>query len=220
MPGFQCTADHVLPAPEQRPQQNGCDYAVHFDLSQPPKPFDVEKAPIHPRMGRISHTFARCAGVHRSDHPWHSWLAWGENAAEYARDHPWESTNLPLERLAGAEGWVALLGVTLTACTAIHVAEEHAGRRAFMRWALDKERRMHVVRVCGCAKGFDRLYPFCQPLFRETRIGSCRILAAPLAELIERLAPVFRERPGIARCSDSCLRCRDAALGGPIEMPV
>src|SRR5439155_12628373 len=59
MPGFQCAANKVLPPPEQRPQQNGCDYAIHFDLSQPPEPFDVEIAPIHPKMGRISHTFAQ-----------------------------------------------------------------------------------------------------------------------------------------------------------------
>src|SRR6185369_15129767 len=45
MPGFQCVAN-VLPPVEQRPEQNGCDYAVHFDLSKPPEPFDVEKFPI------------------------------------------------------------------------------------------------------------------------------------------------------------------------------
>jgi aminoglycoside 3-N-acetyltransferase len=220
MPGFQCAANTVLPPPEQRPQQNGCDYAIHFNLSQSPEPFDVDKAPIHPKMGRISHTFARGTGVYHSDHPWHSWLAWGENAPHYVRDHLWDTTNLPLERLAAAGGWVALLGVTLVSCTAIHIAEERAGRRPFIRWALDRQGRVRVVRVCGCAKGFDRLYPYCQTLFRETQIGPARIMAAPIAELIELLTPVFREYPSIARCSDTCLRCRDAALGGPIEKPV
>ncbi len=217
MPGFQCAADHVLPPPEQRPGQNGCDYAVHFDLSQPAEPFDVEKAPIHPKVGRVSHIFARNAGVLRSNHPWHSWLVWGENAADFVRDHPWETTSLPLERLAAAGGWVVLLGVTLSSCTAIHVAEERAGRRPFMRWALDKEGRVRVVRVCGCAKGFDQLLPYCQAIFQETWIGSSRVLAAPLSSLIESLTPVIREHPEITRCSDICLRCRDAALGGPIE---
>jgi len=216
MPGFQCAANNILPRSDQRPRQNGCDYAVHFDLSKPPEPFDVEKAPIHPRMGRISHTFARSTGVLRSNHPWHSWLAWGEDAAEFVRDHPWEFTNLPLERLAAADGWVLLLGVTLVSCTAIHIAEERAGRRPFMRWALDQDGRVRVVRVCGCAKGFDRLFPYCQKLFRECRIGSSRVLAAPITGLIARLTPVIRENPNITRCSDSCLRCRDAALGGPI----
>jgi len=220
MPGFQCAANTVLPPPEQRPQQNGCDYAIHFNLSQPPEPFDVERFPIHPKMGRISHTFARSAGVHRSNHPWHSWLAWGENATDYVRDHPWESTNRPLECLAAADGWVALLGVTLVSCTAIHLAEERAGRRPFIRWALDKEGRMRVVRVCGCGNGFDRLFPYCQTLCRETWIGPARVLAIPLAELIARLMSVIREDPNITRCSDTCLRCRDAALGGPTEKPV
>ena len=219
MPGFQCAANKVLPPPEQRPLQNGCDYAIHFDLSQPPEAFDVEKAPIHPKMGRISHTFAQSAGVCRSEHPWHSWLAWGENAADYVLEHPWDSTNLPLERLAEAGGWVALLGVTLVSCTAIHIAEERAGRRPFIRWALDQEGGVRVVRVCGCGNGFDRVYPYCQSFCQETWIGSARILAAPLAELIESLTPVIREHRNITRCSDTCLRCRDAALGGPIEKP-
>ena len=220
MPGFQCAANRVLPPPDQRPRQNGCDYAIHFDLSQPPESFDVEKVPIHPKMGRISHTFVRSAGVYRSDHPWHSWLAWGHDSADLVRDHPWDSTNRPLEHLAAAGGWVALLGVTLASCTAIHIAEERGGKRPFIRWALDKEGRMRVVRVCGCAKGFDRLFPYCGTLFQETWIGSSRVLAAPLTDLIERLTPVFRDHPDIARCSENCLRCRDAALGGPIEKPV
>src|SRR5205814_8753225 len=107
--------------------------------------------------------------------------------AEYVREHPWESTNLPLERLAADGGWVALLGVTLASCTAIHIAEERAGRRPFMRWALDKDGRMRVVRVCGCAKGFDQLLPSCQTLFRVTLIGFAWIMAAPLAELVDHL---------------------------------
>ena len=89
-----------------------------------------------------------------------------------------------------------------------------------IQFGYDGDRRVRVVRVCGCGKGFDQLYPYCQTLFRETWIGSARILAAPLAELIERLTPVIREHPNIIRCSDTCLRCQDAALDGPIEKPV
>ena len=118
---------------------------------------------------------------------------------------------------AAAGGWAVLMGVTLSSCTAIHIAEERAGRRPFMRWALDRQDRVRVVRVCGCAKGFDHLFPHCQALFREGWIGSSRVLTAPLSSLIERLTPVIREHPAITRCSDSCLRCRDAELGGPIE---
>src|SRR5438445_7360587 len=108
-------------------------------------------------MGVISQTFARCNGVLRTNHPWHSWLGWGERVEEILEPHPWNSTNPPLERLADAGGWVVLLGVTLSASTAIHVAEERAGRRPFIRWAVDRDRAIRLVRVAGCAKGFDRL---------------------------------------------------------------
>src|ERR1039458_8458363 len=39
MPGFQCAAK-IVPPPEKRYHRNGCDYAVHFDFVNPPRPFD------------------------------------------------------------------------------------------------------------------------------------------------------------------------------------
>src|SRR5213593_288443 len=57
MPGFQCAAK-ILPPPEKRYRQNGCDYAVHFDFVDPPRPFDVQTAPLHPKMGVVCQTFS------------------------------------------------------------------------------------------------------------------------------------------------------------------
>src|SRR2546422_1146740 len=80
MPGFQCAAK-ILPPPERRYRQNGCDYAVHFDFVNQPRPFDVEAAPLHLKMGAVCQTFSKMPGVLRSYHPWHSWLGAGEHAA-------------------------------------------------------------------------------------------------------------------------------------------
>ena len=217
MPGFQCAAK-ILPPPEKRYRQNGCDYAVHFDFVNPPRPFDVSAAPLHPKMGMVCHTFARQPGTRRSDHPWHSWLGTGEHAAPWLADHPWESTNRPLESLAAAGGFVLLLGVDLASCTAVHVAEERAGRRPFIRWAMDSERVIREVATSGCAKGFNALAPHCRHLFRVERIGGCVAQAAPLGALIECLAPVIRAQPELTRCTPDCLRCRDAILCGPVPL--
>src|SRR5205814_3585552 len=70
MPGFQCAA-RILPPPDKRYRQNGCDYSVHFDLHNPPRPYVVETAPLHPKMGAVCQTFAAQPGVLRSNHPWH-----------------------------------------------------------------------------------------------------------------------------------------------------
>jgi aminoglycoside 3-N-acetyltransferase len=217
MPGFQCAAK-IPPPPEKRYRQNGCDYAVHFDFVNPPRPFDVHAAPLHPKMGMICQAFARQPDTLRSYHPWHSWLGAGGHAAAWLADHPWDTANRPLESLAAAGGFVLLLGVNLASCTAVHVAEERAGRRPFIRWAMDSRGVLREVATSGCAKGFDALAPFCRHLFRVERIGECLAQAAPLRELSDCLAPVIRAQPELTRCSPDCLRCHDAILCGPLPL--
>jgi len=216
MPGFQCAAK-ILPCPERRYRQNGCDYTVHFDFTNPPRPFDVEAAPLHPKMGAICQAFALQPGVARSYHPWHSWLGTGESAGAWLADHPWESTNRPLESLAAAGGFVLLLGVDLSSCTAVHVAEECAGRRPFIRWAMDSCGIIREVATSGCAKGFTALDPHCRHLFKVQQIGRCLAKTAPIAELVDCLAPIVRAQPELTRCSPDCLRCHDEILNGPLQ---
>jgi aminoglycoside 3-N-acetyltransferase len=216
IPGFQYAASVPPPMPHP-PQRNGCDYRVHFDWVNPPKPYRVAEVPIRPSIGLVGRAFAEQPGVHRSVHPWHSWSAWGRHAEELVRDHTWTAANLPLERLAALGGWVVLIGATLASCTAIHSAEERAGRAAFIRWAMDDTGAIREVRANSCGKGFVRLAPLCEAWFRTARIGEAQVMAAPLTKLIEQLAPVIRARPDCTICSPACLRCNDSAAGGPVE---
>jgi aminoglycoside 3-N-acetyltransferase len=215
MPGFQYAAS-VPPPMNPPPRQNGCDYQVHFDLVNPPKPFRVDEVPIRPSIGVIARVFAQRPDVRRSHHPHHSWTAWGKHADELTRDHPWTTTNAPLERLEKLGGSVLLMGVTLASCTAIHTAEERAGRPPFIRWAMDEQRAIREVRTAGCGKGFGNLAPLCRGVFHETQIGSAEVMTAPLKALIDHVVPILRARPEITVCSDTCLRCQDALRGGPI----
>ncbi len=214
IPGFQYAAS-VPPPMAHPPQRNGCDYRVHFDWVNPPKPYRVAEVPIRPSIGVVGRVFAELPGVHRSVHPWHSWSAWGRHAEDLVRAHTWTAANLPLERLVALGGWVLLLGATLASCTAIHSAEERAGRAAFIRWAMDESGAIREVRANSFGKGFVRLAPFCEGLFRTTRIGEAQVMAAPLAQLIEHLAPIIQARPDCTICSPTCLRCNDSAAGGP-----
>lgn len=215
-PAF-CFDSNAPPPLHDRPKQNGCDYSFYDNWAKPPKPFMAESAGVDPKMGVISQRFARLSGSRRSDHAWHSWVAFGSGAGYLVDEHPWDTTNLPLDKLSQMGGHVVLMGVTLSSCTAIHNAEERAGRRPFIRWATDRNGMTKRVRAAGCAKGFDDLMPYCRELFSETYVGECRILTAPLNELINHAAAIIKSCPQLTRCSESCLRCRDAILGGPLE---
>lgn len=216
MPAFSFRSV-VAPPPDDRPTRNGIDYETFRTLVIPTPPFRVEEAPVDKKVGSVARTFAAWRGTVRSDHPWLSYAAWGEGARELVDPHPWESGSLPLERLVAGESYLALLGVTLSSCSALHLSCERAGRRNFIRWALDREGRVRRLRVGGCSKGFDRLLPATRHLFREARVGEARILVANLPELVSLSAQLMLAEPELTRCSPECLRCRDAVLGGPLE---
>lgn len=214
LPAFSF-ASNAPPPPGDRPARNGCDYTFYDRWNAPPAPFRLEEAGIDISMGAVARRFAALPGVRRSSHPLHSWIARGAAAEDLVRPHPWDTTNPPLERLAAIGGVVVLIGVGLNSCTAVHVAEERAGRQPFIRWAWDRDGVVRRVRVAGCSKGFERLRPHVADLFEEAPVGDGRVQAAPLAELIERCADAIRADPRITVCSEGCLRCRDSALGGP-----
>lgn len=214
MPAF-CWDSNAPPPSDDRPETNGCDYGFYDNWDTPPKPFIIQKAGINPKMGAIACAFLSMPGVDRSDHAWHSWACWGKDAQWLSADHDWNTANLPLERLSRKEGRVVLIGVGLSACTAIHIAEEYAGRRPFIRWATDKTGVVRRVRAAGCANGFDRLYPKSRHLFRQVQVGRCRILTARLDVLIDHMARLIKASPESGQCSPDCIRCRDAVLGGP-----
>lgn len=210
--------DSNCPPPDgDRPRQNGADYAFYENWSRPRVPWFRESARIDPAMGSLPQALRDVPGTLRSDHPWHSWLAHGPDAQSLLVPHSWGTTNPPLERLAGIGGLVLLVGVGLTSCTAVHVAEERAGRRPFIRWNVHRDGVVRRIHVTGCAKGFDRLWPSCMDVFRYSQIGQARVYAADLSTLLGRLAEVIRSRPELTACSATCLRCRDAVRGGPLR---
>lgn len=216
MPAF-CWEANAAPPDADRPQQNGCNYSFYDNWSKPAVKFLIESAGIEKSMGAVSRSFIARPDVLRSDHPWHSWAALGNGVKNYLSPHSWDTTNVPLERLASDGGWVILMGVGLSSCTAVHIAEERAGRRPFIRWMRDRNGNVRRVRASGCAKGFDRLLPHCIDIFKETRIGNARILAAPLKKLISITTEIIKSDPEITRCSTECIRCADAILGGAVE---
>ncbi len=90
--------------------------------------FNVSLTPLRD-MGAIPETFQRLPGVHRSNHPRFSHLAFGPLAETITGDHSLVDgfgEHSPLARLYECDARVLLLGVSHTNNTSLHLAEYRA----------------------------------------------------------------------------------------------
>jgi len=222
MPTF-CEIGRTNPPLEDRPLQNGWDYQGYRIDTTDTSPFDPdtfdETSELNVgEMGRIPAEFLKADGTVRSKHPSVSWAANGPLAEWYVSGHGADDPNLPLKRLQQAQGHVLLLGVGLEACTAIHLAEEIAGRRAFIRWIRYADGTIRRVREYGCSYGFPKLEPFVGALASRVSIGKCRAVAHSVKRLVDAVVRAIAAQPELTLCGRKGIcRCQDSVKGGPID---
>lgn len=221
MPAF-CSIGRTQAPPGDRPEQNAWDYdavRVEADTVQAfdPGDFACDAGLDVAEMGWIAATLLQQPGTLRSQHPSVSWAALGTQAAWYTADHTPEDPNQPLKRLVQKQGCILLLGADLTACTAVHLAEERAGRRPFIRWVQYADGEIRRIREYGCSNGFGKLAPAVEGLARSVRIGNCHAICYPIAPFVEVLTRQLIAQPELSLCGHALCRCQDAVRGGPIE---
>jgi hypothetical protein len=210
------SAECRAPQPEQLAQNglNPGDGPRHV-----PTPFDPAVTLPVPAMGAVPRAVMRLGNVRRGQHPLTSFAAVGTNASRYVLGQTHDDPQFPLKQLEADDGLVLLLGVNLTRCTALHVAEERVGRRPFVRYVLGSSGEPEPVRIGGCSEGFERLWPSLGAVFTVLRIGEAEARVARLSALLSRAAELIRADPKSTRCDlVNCPRCRDALLGGPVRI--
>jgi aminoglycoside 3-N-acetyltransferase len=193
--------------PPLGPPDNGITYGLSAESNQMAE-FYHDDMPADRLMGVVAETLRQHPQARRSRHPIYSFAGVGVDYAVQAQTlaDPFG----PIQALAQAGGYVLLLGVDHTVNTSIHYAEQVAGRRQFIRWALTPQGILECPRWPGCSYGFNRVIPSIENITRAVQIGKAIVQAAPLPGLVAVVGELLAVDPLALLCNDQgCERCRD-----------
>jgi len=166
-------------------------------------------------VGAVPEALRNHARARRSIHPILSFV--GVNAEALLAEQTLAEPLAPIRKLAGAGGWVLLLGVDHTTNTSIHYGERLAGRKQFVRWALTASGVVECPAFPGCSQGFEAIAPLLEPAVITRQVGECLAQAVALADLLPSVRAHIEEDPQALLChAPDCERCNAvrAAVAG------
>jgi len=168
-------------------------------------------------MGYFPKCVLERAGSIRGNNPINSFTALGAHAARLVEKQSFRDVYAPLRQLYEDDGFVLLMGVDLENATAIHYAEEAAGRTPFVRWAKDAAGRTVPVSAGSCSGGFGNFRNALAPYKKTATVGKSVLTCYSIRALVDTCVAEMQKEPRITHCGDpACGRCNDAVLGGPI----
>lgn len=217
VPGF--IYSNSIPALERSPLRNGINYDnIEESIYSHDKIFTVESNDItKDSLGTIPYEILQMPNRKRGYHPINSFTAIGPKASEMVADQSPTDVYAPLRKMYDNNGYIILMGVGLNRMTAIHFAEQKAGRNLFVRWANGLDGKPMRVSVGSCSEGFDKFDPILNPVERNIKVGNSTWRIYSLKQVVDLCANAIMEDPMITHCGDpNCERCNDAVQGGPI----
>ena len=214
-PAFSYTFAASPPPGRSLPRNAWDDSAGPFAVSS--EVYTPDCNDIDDSMGAVSAAVVETTGRSRGNHPLNSFAAVGPMAGKLTASQAPLDVYAPFKELARLGGYVVMMGVDLRSITALHFAEQMAGRVLFRRWASDRGGAVIEVEVGGCSRGFNNMELALRRIERRAVVGNSLWRIFPSAALLERASGAIRSRPEITRCGISeCWRCADGIAGGPI----
>jgi aminoglycoside 3-N-acetyltransferase len=201
----------TMVTPKLGPADNALDYGVNeaqveAEIFHPAMPAD-------PEMGILAEVVRRHPQSQRSGHPILSFA--GINAQEALGQQTLENPFGPIEWLAEFDGDIVLLSVDHRTNVSIHLGEQLAGRKTFVRWALTRRGVIACPNFPGCSEGFNAITAKLGGVARRTRLEQGWLDVIPIRDLLNVVTHWVRDDPAALLCSDSgCARCnviRDGA---------
>ena len=207
------------PVPGLMPARNGIKSYDALIAKEYPDgvPFDTGSNEVSEKdMGLFPKIVLEHPGRVRGNNSLNSFTAAGPEAERLVDRQTDSDAYAPFDSLYEMDGYVLLIGVGLDSATAIHYAEQRAGRKPFIRWARGAAGQSVPVRTGGCSRGFEKLSGVLEPYEKRAYVYQSLFRCYRIRDLVDACEEVFRKDPYAARCKDpGCRCCRDAALGGP-----
>ncbi|PKO06397.1 MAG: hypothetical protein CVU41_06660 [Chloroflexi bacterium HGW-Chloroflexi-3] len=192
--------------PETGPENNGLEYRSGHTLNKMAE-FYTQDMPADRLMGILAEKIRLHPLAQRSTHPILSFS--GIHLSEAIDRQSLEEPLAPIEWLIDHQGYVLLMGVDHTVNTSIHLAEQKAGRKSFIRWALTTSAIYECPGFPGCSDGFIQTTDHLTDITKMTKIGDATIMAIPLKEMVEILVPIIQSDPFAILCEKvTCPRCQ------------
>lgn len=216
VPSFSWTFGVPRPADEPPLAQNGIEDGFRGPRAGIGRTYTPTCGEIDRDMGAVAAALLKLDGAARGMHPLNSFSAAGPDAEMLVAGQTGSDVYAPITELARRGGNILLMGVGLESMTAIHAAEEMAGRRLFRRWANGPHGDAVAVTVGGCSRGFGAFDEVLGEVERRARVGRSVWRVFPAESAIALATSAIQALPERTRCDlDQCIRCADAIAGGP-----
>ena len=207
------------PVPEYMPENNGAgDYSYFYSKTYENVGVYTPESNLFSQedMGAFPAMVLAHPERVRGNNYLNSFAAVGPLAEQLVSGQTNQNVYAPLETLYEMDGYVLLMGTGLDTATAIHYAEQKAGRMPFVRWARGENGTTVPVRAGGCSEGFENLAPMLKPFETQTQVANSLWRCYRIRDLVDTCVKAFLADPHITHCEDpDCARCNDAAKGGP-----
>jgi aminoglycoside 3-N-acetyltransferase len=185
--------------PAEGPDDNAVDYPA-ARLASIEADFFRLSLPASSILGPLAESVRRAGGASRSGHPILSFAGW--NAGEILEKQTLAEPFAPIDELAKAGGDVVLLGADPAANVALHLAEQRAGRKQFVRWALTPKGVVECPVFPGCSRGFGAIEPKLTGVVQSENIGSFVIRRIPLRDLLNIAVGWIHQDPQALLCDN------------------
>ena len=196
--------------PEKGPDNNGISYGSGRQANEMVEPFSMDMPPDE-ALGAFPVIISRLPGVKRSKHPILSF--YGVHAEEYLDAQTTYDPLAIINALMSNDGIVLLVNVGHSANTSIHVGEQLARRKSFVRWALSYNGMVECPNFPGCSSGFNAIDTTIDSFSGKLQLAGLDIKAIPIRDLINTVRTMIEADATALLCQRTdCERCNAIRL--------